>query len=421
MTGFWSRFFVCVSVLHLAACSIRASTNYDEAKVAAYALPDPLQSSKGERIKDARAWHRARRPEILELFKREVYGRSPGRAPTMTFHVTAVDPKALNGSATRKCVSVRFSDRADGPAMEIVLYLPNGVSGPVPVFVGIHLFDKKDDYPRPGVSLVSRKRGKLKSGALTSAQIKRLPGKRLPEVILERGYGFATIDAAGLAPDSAKDFAKGVIWYYRKPGQKERAPDAWGAIGAWAWGLCRAVDYFETDRAVDHEKVIVIGHSRMGKTALWAGAQDERFAMVISNNSGCGGAALSRRRFGETVAIINKVFPHWFCENFRRYNDKEDSLPVDQHMLIALIAPRPVYIASAEKDRWADPRGEFLSGVHAEPVYRLLGTSGIGSEKMPVVNQRIGKGIGYHIRSGGHDLTDYDWMQYLDFADEHFR
>lgn len=400
--------------------------NYDEAKVPDYTLPDPLVMEDGTPVANARDWREKRRGEILRLFEEHVYGKTQATGLKVSCTVKSTDPTALGGAATRKEVVVKFGANDGDPSMEVLLYIPNGVEGPVPAFLGLNFYGNHTVHLDPGISISDRwMRSNSAKGVVESRATEAGRGTSASrwqvEKIIGRGYALATIYYGDLVPDRADGLEEGIAAAVRGPAETERGPDDWGAIGVWAWGLSRALDYLETDPAIDAKRVAVMGHSRLGKTSLWAGAQDERFALVISNNSGCGGAALSRRRFGETVERINTRFPHWFCLNFRRYNDREDTLPIDQHQLIALMAPRPVYVASAEEDRWADPRGEFLSAKHAGPVYELFGLKGVGVDEMPEVNKPVGDAVGYHIRTGKHDVTAYDWDQYLDFADRHFR
>ncbi|MHC4433689.1 MAG: glucuronyl esterase domain-containing protein [Planctomycetota bacterium] len=404
----------------------RADTNYRERNVPTYRLPDPLLASDGKRVADAATWNSERRAEVLELFRTYVYGRAPvGRPKDMSFECFDFEPNALGGSAIRKQVSVSFTGNKDAPAMDILVYLPNTVSKPVSTFVLLNFGGNHTVNSDRAIKLSTSWIRSGRAGSLNNRATEKSRGISSSSYplasILKRGYGLATIYYGDIDPDFDDGFENGVHPLFDKLTSGQRQGDAWGSIGAWAWGLSRAMDYFEADADIDQARIFVLGHSRLGKTALWAGAQDERFALVISNNSGCGGAALSRRRFGETVGRINKSFPHWFCDNFKKFNDNEGDIPVDQHMLIALMAPRPVYVASADKDLWADPRGEFLACKHAEPVYRLLGLSGLGAERIPALDTPVKTGtIGYHVRSGGHALTAYDWENFMDFADKHF-
>ncbi len=403
------------------------NVNYDESKIAPYTLPDPLVWADGTKVTDAKTWSGKRRAEVIELFRANMHGRSPGRPPEMKFNVTSTEPRALDGLATRKEITVTFFDGKEAPPMHLLLYVPNAAKKPVPAFIGVNFDGNHTIHTDPGITIAEQwtwdNKTKTESFAKPNENTRGQSIGRWPlEMILKRGYAVATIPRADIEPDYAVGWKHGVRgWFLKKSGKSEFAPDDWGAIAAWAWGLSRALDYLETDKDIDAKRVAVIGHSRMGKAAVWAGASDERFALTISNNSGEGGAALARRWFGETTAIINDHFPHWFCGNFKQYSGHEDKLPFDQHELLALIAPRPLYVASAEDDRWSDPRGEFLSAKAAGEVWRLFGKEGVSVDEMPPVNHPVGAFVGYHIRTGKHDVTDYDWEQYLAFADRHFK
>jgi hypothetical protein len=359
---------------------------YDESKVAQYTLPDPLLLQSGEIVQDVFAWRNGRRSEILNLFATEVYGRTmAGRPAEMKWQAVSAGQRSLHDSAETKIVRIFFLGREDGPTMDLSITLPRGVSGPVPVF-------------------------------LVPGWMSDLP------LVIRRGYGVANFSPWSVEPDNKDSaWAYGIRRFFAAKGTMAPKPDEWGTIGAWAWAASRAMDYLVSDPAIDARRVCIMGLSRFGKTAMWAGAQDERFAIVFSCESGTGGATIVRRGFGETVKAINGQFPHWFDANFKTYNDRVQDLPVDWHMLVALMAPRPVYIATAEQDLWGDPHGAFLAAKFAEPVYQLFGKTGLGVDTIPPVEMPIGSTIGFHMRKGGHGLNSYDWERFLDFADRHFR
>jgi hypothetical protein len=396
----------------------------EESKVPEYQLPDVLTRFHGEKVTSSKEWFKKQRPDILKLFTDQVYGKVPGVQGISEVKVWETSDNALNGLATRKQLSLFFKKGSRNLEVNVLMYLPKKEQK-VPVFLAYNFTGNHTVYNDPYIRLTEAWVENDPSVGIINNQVteqsRATASNGWPvEEIIKSGYGLVTIYYGDVDPDK-NDFSDGIEPFFYRKNQSKPANNEWGSIAAWAWGLSRVMDYLEKDTAVDSKKVAVLGHSRLGKTALWAGATDPRFAMVISNESGCGGAALSKRIFGETVEIINTSFPHWFCDNFKKYNNREDLLPVDQHMLLALIAPRPLYVASAEDDKWADPRGEFLSAKYASAVYELLGLEGLPVKEMPAVNQPVMGTIGYHIRTGKHGLTTYDWEQYIRFADKHFK
>ena len=411
-----------LSVMALPCEAERFVANYDEGKVPRFTLPDPLALPGGGRITSRGDWEEKGRPATLNLIEREMYGRMPvGKPAGFKVVLDREQTDAVGGKAIRREYLVSFTE-GEGPRVRMLLYVPKDARGPVPAFLGLNFRGnqclEKDSWITPELGYVvgsrkgedPRKRAESMRGSAA--------GRWPVEMILEEGFALATACCGNIDPDFHDGWKNGVHPLFT---EGEPAPDEWGTVSAWAWGLSRLLDALEGIKEVNAEEVAVIGHSRLGKTSLWAGATDLRFKVVISNNSGCGGAALSKRAYGETVGRINRSFPHWFNGNFKKYNGKEEALPFDQHQLIALIAPRAVYVASATEDRWADPVGEFLSVLHAQPVYDLYYEKALGVATPPVPGRSVGTVTGYHLRAGKHDVTPEDWKHYLGFVQRSLR
>jgi len=367
--------------------------NYHEENVAAYTLPDVLTTSQNKKITSSKEWEKLRRPELLELFTTQVYGRVPDTPYKTTFNVVKTDENAMNGNATLKLIDIEISANSKTLTIHLGLFIPNKVPKPVPAFLLV--------CNRPAAENIDFTR--TKKSEFWPA-----------EDVIARGYAVAAFFNGDVDPDQDDNFQNGIHGIL----DKARNNESWGTIAAWAWGASRCLDYLVTDKSISANKVAVIGHSRGAKTALWAGATDRRFAMVCCNESGTGGSPLAHRQYGETIERINRVFPHWFCGNYRQYDNRQREMPFDMHELLALIAPRALYVASASNDLWGDPKGQYLSLFHSLPVFQLYNKKVSLNEAMPPLNTPVRSGqVAYHIREGIHNLTLKDWNFYMDQAD----
>ncbi len=394
--------------------------NYDEAKVGTYTLPDPLTLTNGKPVRDAKTWNQKRRPEIVRMFEENQFGRSPGRPVGMSYDVFDKGTPALDGKALRRQVTIYFSSNKTGPKMDLLVYLPAHATKPVPLLLNVSFTANSNAVSDPGI----------KPGEIWNRDKKRVPApkdgrfgslKVLP--FLEAGFGIATFYYGDVDPDFLGGVSQGVRASYLKPGQTEPASNEWGAIAAWAWGASRAFDYLETDKGVDAKRIAITGISRLGKTVMWAGAHDPRFAMVIASCSGEGGAAISRRNYGETIKHLTEAtrYPYQFAANYGKYGDRVNEFPVDANLLVSLIAPRPVLLQTGDTDFWSDPKGEFLAAVAAEPVFKLFGKEALGTKEMPAAGQPIFHTLGFVMHAGGHGTIPSDWDLFLKFMQMHLQ
>ncbi|HEY3967909.1 MAG TPA: acetylxylan esterase [Planctomycetaceae bacterium] len=420
-----SRLFVQSALAGLVLClvfSLAAAADFPPAAglKPMTELPDPLLMFDGSRVTTRDQWTANRRPELIALFQHYMYGRPPVASRSVQASVERIDANYFGGKATKKEVVISFGP-PQAPKISLLLVVPNKPSGPKPVFLGINFCGNHTLLDDPSIALPAAWLPDNCPGCTDHRATDAGRGKQKDvwavEQTIDRGYALACFYCGDVDPDR-NDFTDGVHPFYATPGQAGRDPHDWGTIAAWAWGMQRAVDYLVMNPDLDKQRIAVVGHSRLGKTALLAGALDERIALVIPLQAGCGGTAPSRHNVGETVKQINDRFPHWFCDEFKNFNDHVERLPFDQNCLVALCAPRPVLLANAQEDTWADPEGQFRVLQGADPVYRLLGSRGLGGAAYPESERLVDSPLGYYIRPGKHSMTSGDWKVFLDFADK---
>jgi hypothetical protein len=396
--------------------------NYTEAKVGSYTLPDPLKLANGKPVKDAKTWTEKRRPELLRLIEENQFGKVPARPADLSFAVTDAGTPAFEGRALRRQITVYFTkDKAAGPHADVLLYLPANAKGPVPVLLYANFTANNLAVEDPGVK-VGRVWNLQQKQRVPATAANRF-GRLNVVATVERGFGLATVNYADFDPDTPGAIAHGVRQLYLKPGQAAPAADEWGTISAWSWGLSRLLDYFETDKQVDARRVGLLGVSRLGKTVLWTGVRDPRFALVIASCSGEGGAAVARRNYGETLAHMSHPtrYQYQFAANYGKWAANPADWPVEANLLVALMAPRPLLLQTGNTDIWSDPTGEFVAAVSATPVYRLFGREGMETEQMPQTGLLVGGTLGYYMHAGGHGTIPSDWEVFLQFMEQHLK
>jgi hypothetical protein len=395
--------------------------NYTEANVGPYTLPDPLALASGARVVDVETWQAERRPELIKIFEENQYGRAPGRPTAIHFDVIEKGTLAFDGKALRKQVTIHPGPDESSPTLDLLIYLPAQANGPVPLLLNINFMPNNLAVDDPAVKI-----GRLWDRE-QNARVPANGGRRFGQLpvlpTVERGFGIATFNYADVDPDAARAIEHGVRRQYLAEGRNEPADDEWGTIAAWAWGISRAVDYFETDEQIDAARIAITGVSRLGKTVIWAGANDPRIALVIASCSGEGGAALSRRNYGETIAhlVAPSRYPYQFAADYQKWAADPNQAPMDANLLVALIAPRPLLLQTGSTDKWSDPQGEFLAALAATPVYELFGKQGIEVDKLPPAGQFVGGTLAFYMHDGGHGLVPADWNVYLDFMESHLQ